>query len=167
MPAMRAITLDNRNIAFQEGDERLAMLTYLKRMSYQATIRLAGGDEYEISPLDIWRSKFEILHNGKAEITFRRMWTGKTRIDVIRQGHRQSYIFQPKGFFDYRYVLMDHDKREVAVLRTKFLWKGFKYDFNLEISDSLKRREDWLILVVLQTYLSRYIMRQHRRGHSL
>ena len=164
---MKAITLDSKNIVFQEGDERLATLTYLKPMSHQATIRLSGGDEYEIRPLDIWRSKFEILHSGKAEIAFNRKWNGKTLIDVIRQGHRQSYIFQSKGFFDYRYVLMDNDKREMAVLRTKFLWKGFKYDFNLEISDSLKRREDWLLLVVLQTYLSRYIMRQHRRGHRL
>ncbi len=164
---MKAIAIDVRNIAFKEGDEHLATLTYLKRMSYQATIRLSDGDEYEIRPLDIWRSKFEILRNGKAEITFRIKWTGKTLIDVIRQGHRQSYIFQPKGFFDYRYVLMDHDKREMAVLRTKFLWKGFKYDFNLEISDSLKRREDWLLLVVLQTYLSRYIMRQQRKGHRI
>ncbi|KAF5068152.1 hypothetical protein DSECCO2_245910 [anaerobic digester metagenome] len=164
---MKAIAIDARNVAFQDGDERLATLTYLKRMSYQATIRLSGGDKYEIRPLDIWRSKFEILRNGKAEITFRIKWTGKTLIDVIRQGHRQSYIFQPKGFFDYRYVLMDHDKREMAVLRTKFLWKGFKYDFNLEISDSLKRREDWLLLVVLQTYLSRYIMRQQRKGHRI
>ncbi|GAP42538.1 hypothetical protein TBC1_11669 [Lentimicrobium saccharophilum] len=164
---MKAITIDAKNIAYQEGDERLATLTYLKRMSYQATIRLSGGDEYEIRPLDIWRSKFEILHNSKAEIAFNRKWNGKTLIDVIRQGHRQSYIFQPKGFFDYRYVLMDNDKREMAVLRTKFLWKGFKYDFDLQVSDSLKRREEWLLLVVLQTYLSRYIMHQHRKGHGI
>lgn len=162
---MKAIAIDARNIAFQEGDEHLATLTYLKRMSHRAIIRLSGGDEYEIIPLNIWRSKFEILHKGKAEIAFNRKWNGKTLIGVIRQGHRQSYVFQPRGFFDDRYVLMDNDKREMAVLRTNFLWKGFKYNFNLQVSDSLKRREEWLLLVVLQTYLSRYIMHQHHKGH--
>jgi hypothetical protein len=118
---MKAIAIDARNIAFQEGDEHLATLTYLKRMSHRAIIRLSGGDEYEIIPLNIWRSKFEILHKGKAEIAFNRKWNGKTLIGVIRQGHRQSYVFQPRGFFDDRYVLMDNDKREMAVLRTNFL----------------------------------------------
>lgn len=81
---MKAIAIDARNIAFQEGDEHLATLTYLKRMSHRAIIRLSGGDEYEIIPLNIWRSKFEILHKGKAEIAFNRKWNGKTLIGVIR-----------------------------------------------------------------------------------
>lgn len=155
---MKATILDAKNIAFTEGNERLATLTYLKRMSAQAFIHLENGSTYEIKPLDFWKSKFEILENGKAIIAFSKKWTGRTLIEVSRQGHRQSYLFQPKGFFDYRYVLIDNEKREMAVLRTKFVWKGFRVNFDLQISESLKRREEYLILGILLTYLSRYIM---------
>jgi len=158
---MKATELDAKNIVFTEGNERLATLTYPKRMSAQAFIYLESGSTYEIKPLDFWKSKFEILENGKAIIAFNKKWTGRTLIDVSRQGHRQSYFFQPKGFFDYRYVLMDNDKREMAVLRTKFVWKGFRYKFDIQISESLKRREECLVLAILLTYLSRNIMQQH------
>lgn len=158
---MKATTLDAKNIAFTEENERLATLTYTKRMSAQAFIYLENGSTYEIKPLDFWKSKFEILENGKAIIAFSKKWTGRTLIEVSRQGHRQSYLFQPKGFFDYRYVLMDNNKREMAVLRTKFVWKGFRYNYDLQIYESLKRREECLVLAILLTYLSRYIMQQH------
>jgi hypothetical protein len=158
---MKATILDAKNIAFTEGNERLGTLTYPKRMSAQAFIQVENGSTYEIKPLDFWKSKFEILENGKAIIAFNKKWTGRVLIDVARQGHRQSYLFQSKGFFDYRYVLMDNDKREMAVLRTKFVWKGFRYNFDLQISESLKRREECLILGILLTYLTRYAMHQH------
>lgn len=158
---MKATLLDAKNIAFTEGNERLATLTYPKRMSAQAFIYQENRSTYEIKPLDFWKSKFVILENGKAIIAFNKKWTGRTQIEVSRQGHRQSYLFQPKGLFDYRYVLMDNDKREMAVLRTKFTWKGFRYNFDLQISESLKRREECLVLAILLTYLSRYIMQQH------
>ncbi len=164
---MKAIALDKKNIAFLDGDERLATLLYVKRMSFRAFIRLSGGLEYEIIPLNFWKTRFEILENGKTIVEFQRKLTGKVLIQVIRSGHRQSFIFRPGGLFDNRFVLMDKDKREISVIRTKFLWKGFKYEYNLLVSDSLKRCEDWLLLVILQTYLSRYILRQHRKGHRL
>jgi len=164
---MKAVAPDNKTIAFFDGDERLATLLYAKRMSFRAFIRLSGGLEYEIIPLNFWKTRFEILENGKTIVEFQRKWTGRILIEVIRPGHRQSFIFRLRGLFDKRFVLMDKDKREMSVLRTKFLWKGFKYEYNLMVSDSLKRSEDWLLLVILQTYLSRYILRQHRKGHRL
>ncbi len=164
---MEAIPLDSKNIAFMQGGERLATLSYPKRMSARAFIQPAHGEVLEIKPLDIWKSSFEVLENGKAIITFKKKWHGQTNIEVIRQGHRQSFVFKNKGFFDYRYVLADNDGREMAVLRTKFVWKGFKYNYNLQISDSLKRREDGLILVILLTYLSRYIMHQQHHGAAI
>jgi hypothetical protein len=158
---MKAITENSKTIAFFDGEQRIARLEYKKWYTATARIQLMEGSVYEIVPLDFWKSAFEVQSQGRPVIAFRKKWTGKTAIETLQQGGRSQYTFRQRGFFDVRYVLSDKDEREMAVVRSKFRWRRLSYDFDILISDGLKRRDDHLLLVILMTYLARVIIRQH------
>jgi hypothetical protein len=158
---MKALTEDSKTIAFYEGESVFARLVYHKRLSPKASIQFSGGQAYGIQALDFWKSVFEIQLDGKPVIAFRKKWTGRSEIETLQHGSRCQFTFRQKGLFDVRYVLSDKDGREMAIVRSKFRWKGLRYDFLIQISDSLKRREDHLLLVILMIYLARFIIRQH------
>ncbi|MFH1121393.1 MAG: hypothetical protein V1775_16360 [Bacteroidota bacterium] len=164
---MKAITENSKTIVFFDGEKLIARLVYQKRLSSNASIRFPDGTVYEIVSLDFWKSVFEIQYEGKPVIAFRKKWTGKTAIETLQQAGRSLYTFRQRGFFDTRYVLSDKDDRELAVVRSKFRWKGLTYDFHIQISDSLKRRDDHLLLVILMTYLARLFIRQRHSSAAV
>lgn len=159
---MQAISENRTTLVFFQGEKEAARLVYKNRFSGKAVIHLPEGRNFDIVRTDFWRSTFEIRNNDKALLSFRKKWTGKTIIETLDAGSRFIYFFRQKGFFKHRYVLSDKDDRELAAARSEFHWKGFRYSFNLQLSDSIMRRENHVILAVLLVYLTRRAMSQHQ-----
>ncbi|MBL7905852.1 MAG: hypothetical protein JNL22_12590 [Bacteroidales bacterium] len=158
---MQVVSENHTTLVFFTGDQEAARLVYKNRFSAKASIHLPDGRTSEVVLTDFWRSISEIRENGKTVLVFRRRWTGRTIIETPDSGSRYTYFFRQKGFFTHRYVLSDKDDRELAVARPQFQWKGFRYSFNLELSDSIRRRENYVLLAVLLVYLTRRAMSQH------
>lgn len=159
---MQVISENPSTLVFSQGEHETARLVYKNRFSGKAAIHFPDGRICEVVLTDFWRSVSEIRENGKAILVFRRKWTGKTMIETADTGSRYTYFFRQKGFFTHRYVLYDKDDRELAVARSEFHWKGFRYSFSLHLSDSIRRRENHVILAVLLVYLTKRAISQHQ-----
>lgn len=157
---MKAITEDSRTIIFTDDHRTVGKLVYAGRLSGKAQIINEENQVFEIVSLDFWKRSFEIRMNGKPLMSFKKKWTGTTHIKTSMGAGETEYIFKHKGFFRSRYVLQDNDDRDMAVVSAKFQWKGFKYDFGIEISDSLKRRQSCFLLIALSVYLSKESIKQ-------
>jgi len=158
---MKAVTEDSKTILFYDNDQILCKLVYSGRNSSRAGIAMTTGEVYDIVPVNFWKSLFEVMSQGKSVVSLKKKWTGRTELTTHFIGPTNEYIFRQRGFLKVRYVIMDKDERELAVTRSKFIWKGLKYNFEIEVSDSLKRKEGHFLLIVLMIYLARSAMRQH------
>ena len=136
-------------------------LVYAGRFSVKARITDEENQEFNILSLDFWKKSFEVRSEKKAIMSFKKKWTGKTYVKTFFDTGETEYFFRHKVIFKSRYVLTDKDDREMAVIKTKFNRKRFKLDFEIVISDSLKRRPHYFLLVALMVYLCKdYILHQ-------
>ena len=161
---MKVITEDSRTLSFYDSEKLLCKLIHLRSYSSNAEIAMENGEIYRIESAGFWKNLFEVKCQGKVVVTLRKKWTGKTVLTTHPPLVSNVYSFEHRGLFNSRYVLFDKDEREMAVVRSKFRWKGLRVDFETEASDSLRRREGYLLLLVLTTYLARLMIRQHSSG---
>lgn len=159
---MQAIVENSRAVSFHEGGIEIARLEYPGRFSSKASIKIGQGIIYEIIPVNFWRTVFAIQKNEKVVTKFRRKWIGTIEIEDLTQGKRNKYTFRQKGLIPSRYVLSDKDGREMAAIRPEFRWKGLRHIFEIQVSDSLKRHDDYLVKIILAVYLTRAMMRRKR-----
>lgn len=161
---MKAITEDSKNIVFYEGNQMVVKLVYSGRFSKKASLIDAENHVYEIVAVDFWKKKFEIRHNQQCLLKMKKKWNGNAEISTNRNSVSDILVFKHKGFWNSRYVIQDKDERELAAVRSTFRWKGFRYDFDIEVTDSLKRKDNHYVILGLMVYLLRDLKRQHAGG---
>ena len=161
---MKAIAEDSKNILFYEGNHLVAKLVYSGRFSKKASVVDAENHVYEIVAVDFWKKKFEIRHNQQCLFKMKKKWNGTTEISTNSDSASVLLIFKHKGFIKSRYVIQDKDERELAAVRSTFRWKGLRYDFDIEVTDSLKRKENHYVILGIMIYLVRDLKRQHAGG---
>ena len=161
---MKAITEDSKNIVFYERNHIVLKLAYAGRFSYKASIIDSDNQVFSISPVDFWKMKMEVRLNQQCLYNIKRKWTGNSEISTNKDSASNLLRFKHKGFFRFRFVILDKDYRELAVVRPKFQWKGFRHDYEIEVSESLKRKPDLLVLLGIMIYLVRNSQRQHGGG---
>lgn len=161
---MEAVTNDSKTIVFLQEQKVMGKLLYTGFFSRKATILDSENREYSIHSPGFWKSSFDVSENGKAVMSFKKRWNGITRVKTFFGSGETGYIFRHKGFFKSRYVLQDKDDREMAVVRVRFKWKGFRYNFDIEINDSLKQESRHFLLVALAVFLTRDLIRKHAAG---
>lgn len=159
---MNAVSIGTGQLAVLEDNQQMAVLRYPKRLSTHAYIRLNNAEEYEIKPTNFWRTKFEVLQQGKTIIKLQSRWNGGFKIALVRQGSRLNLIFKSKSLWKIRYLLLDNNERLMADSRIKFqgLRLNKKLDIQIKLTDSLKRHKDCLLLTVLFVYLIRHSLKQ-------
>jgi hypothetical protein len=158
---MKAITQDAKTIFVFDGELKTGRLVYKNWYSSKAGILDSEQHLYEIVPVNIWKTSFEVKDGAKAIISFKRKWKGTTLLQTYFGFNDKEYTFRRKGLFNRRYLLTDKDDREMLVVRTKFIWKKFRYNYNIEVSDSFRRHPQYLLIVTLMVYLCReYISRE-------
>lgn len=157
---MNAISEDARNIVFYQKNDVAGKLTYARRHLYKASLTDNEHKVYDIAPVNFWKTKFEVNLNQLCLFNIHLKWTGTSKISSPKISESQMLTFKRKGFINGRYVLQDKDDRVLAEIKSKFKWKGFRHDFNIEISDSLKKRDNYFVVIVMMVYLIRIIARQ-------
>ena len=158
---MKAITEDSKNIVFYERNHIVLKLAYAGRFSNKASIIDADNQVFSIAPIGFWKTKLEVRHNQEYIFTINRKWTGTAKIFTNKDSASSLLLFKHKGFLRFRYVILDKDDRELAIVRSKFRWKGFKHDYEIEVSESLKRKPNHLVILGIMLYLVRNSQRQH------
>ncbi len=159
---INAVCIGSGQLAVFEDNQQMAVLTYPKRLSTHAYIRLNNAEEYEIKPTNFWRTKFAVLHQGKTIIKLQSRWNGGFKIALVRQGSRLNLIFKSKSLWKIRYLLLDTNERLMADSRIKYKGKKLKrkLETHIEVTDSLKRHKDCLLLTALFVYLIRHSLKQ-------
>ena len=161
---MKAITEDSKNIVFYERNHIVLKLAYAGRFSYKASIVDADNHIFNIVPIGFWKTKMEVSHNHQCLFTIKKKWTGNAEISSNKDSASSRLLFKHKGFFRFRFVILDKDDRELAAVRSKFRWKGFRNDYEIELSESLKRKPEHLVILGIMLYLVRNSQRQHGGG---
>ncbi|MDY0344818.1 MAG: hypothetical protein RBR28_14685 [Lentimicrobium sp.] len=152
---MKAISEDSKNIVFYQGDAVAGKLTFAGWHSPKASLTDKTGNVFKIGPTNIFRHKINVILDQQCLLSIHRKWTGVSKIHFSKDSEGQWLTFLRKGFFKGRYVLKDKDDRELAVARLKFRVKKLRHDFEIEISDILKRRANSFLLVAIMIYLMR------------
>lgn len=162
---MNAITRDYKTIVVFDGENETSRLVYHGRFSSKADIIDDDKQVFTIVPVNIWRTAFEVRKGEKSILNFRRRWKGNTLIQTFFGSNDEEYTFRRKGIFHRRFLLLDKDDRELLVVKTEFIWKKFRYNYNIEVRDSMKRRQNFHLLTTLMVYLCReYMSRQAAHG---
>ncbi|MBK6962364.1 MAG: hypothetical protein IPH20_00140 [Bacteroidales bacterium] len=162
---MKAVTLDSRTIAvYQEGNET-GRLVYKNWYSSKTSLIDPDQHVYQIVPSNFWRTSFEVRDGTGVVITIRKKWNGHAVVETHFGSSDREFSFKHKGLFNSRYLLTDKDDREMLVVRTKFIWNKFRYNYDIEVSDSIRRYPPHLLIVTLMIYLCKeYISRQSSHG---
>jgi len=158
---MKAITRDYKTIVVFDGENETGRLVYHGWLSSKADIIDIDKQAFTIVPVNVWRTAYEVRKGEKLILSFRRSWKGNTLIQTFYGSNDEEYAFRRKGIFNSRFLLLDKDDREMLVVKTEFIWKKFRYNYNIEVSDSVKRRQNFQLLTTLMVYLCReYMSRQ-------
>ena len=161
---MKAITENPKTIVFHNGEIIQGKLIYKNRFSSIAKLVDSNNQTFELRSLNFLHYKFEVDSDGKRLLTMKKKWRGNYGIHTFFNSGNEEYNFRHKGFFNGRYILLDKDDRELAVLRLNFIWKSLKYEYDIAINDSFKRRPQYFLLIVIMIYLGRMISNQKRAG---
>lgn len=164
---MKAITEDSKNIVFYEVNHIVLKLIYAGRFSNKASIIDADNQVFSIAPVGLWKTKLEVRQNQQCMFTIKKKWGKTAEIFSKKDSISSLLLFKHKGIFKVRYVIQDKDDRELAVVRPKFRWKGFRHDYEIEISDSLKRKPNHLVMLGIMIYLVRNSQRRHAGGAAV
>ncbi|MHC1778493.1 MAG: hypothetical protein AB9834_24035 [Lentimicrobium sp.] len=162
---MRAETLDSRTITVYHEGHETGRLEYKNRYSSKASLTDPERHVYQIVPANFWKTVFEVRDHSGTIITIRRKWNGYAVVETHFGAGDREYIFRHRGLFNSRYLLTDKDDRDMLVVRTKFIWTKFRYNYHIEVSDSFRRLPRYLLITTLMVYLCReYISRQASHG---
>lgn len=161
---MKAITADSKSIVFYERNHIVLKVVFAGRFSNKASIIDADNHIFSIAPIGFWKTKMEVRHNHQCLFSIKKKWNGNVEISANKDSVSSRLLFKHKGFFKFRYIIQDKDDRELAVVRSKFRWKGFRHDYEIEVADSLKKKAHHLVILGTMLYLVRNSQRQHGSG---
>lgn len=158
---MKAISEDSKTIVFYEENHTVMKLVFTGRFSNKASIIDKNDQVFKIAPVDFWKTKLEVRHNQQCLFTIKKRWNGTAEISTNKDSMSSLLLFKHKGFFRSRYIIQDKDDRELAAVRSKFIRKGFRHDYEFEVSDPLKRKAHYFVLLGIMLYLTRISQRQN------
>ncbi len=152
---MKAISENAKNIVFHQGNVITGRLTFARWRSYKASFEDQTNYVFNIGPTNIFKNKFNVVLDQHCLLTIHRKWTGAFKIRFSNDSEGQQLIFSQRGFIKIRYVLRDKDERTLAKASMKYRWKRFRHDFEIEMTDILKRKDNSFLLVAVMVYLMR------------
>lgn len=162
---MKAVTLDSRTIAVYHEGLETGRLVYKNWYSSKTSLIDPEKHVYQIVPSNFWKTTFEVRDESGVIITIRWKWNGHAVVETNFGTSDRGFSFRHKGLFNSRYLLSDKDDRDLLVVRTKFIWNKFRYNYDIEVSDSFRRHTHHLLIATLTVYLCReYLSRQASHG---
>ncbi len=127
-----------------ENQQHLGKIVYTKWYSYDVELHSNAGNSI-IKSEGFWTNKMVQYDGfGNAIRTFKYTWKGF----VIEEKSGKKYFLETEGFWDYRFVLKDEAKQNLMEIRSKFDWKGFKSNYEIQISDNYTPENDFVMGVL-------------------
>ncbi|GAB4125252.1 MAG: hypothetical protein OHK0045_05400 [Raineya sp.] len=156
---MRAESIGLRKYAlFNDGGERVAILTYEGWLTYQAVAELENGKKIQFDSQGFWGQTIEVKEEQELLATIKMDWFGNVK---IFQGKSENLLFTLKytGFWQPKILLQDSKKNKIAEFIGHFKWSKFTYDYEIIsfTKDVFEDIRNLLIAYFASMYLFRFI----------
>lgn len=127
------IEKNKQNYYLLKDGETVTSLNYAKWNYNKATISNSAGS-IEVKPQGVFKTGVDIYKDGvdKGDLVFN--WKG--HIKIILEDDKMGeeiFILKPKGFWTRSYELQNVNERVLFMLRPKFSWRKFGYDFEVDL----------------------------------
>ncbi|HYF02975.1 MAG TPA: hypothetical protein VEC36_06335 [Patescibacteria group bacterium] len=130
------ITSKNAKGAFDllKDGRNVTSFEYENWFSSHGSAVLKSGN-FEIRPKNMWHSSFDIIDSGAdiGDITMN--WRGHIIIPIKTKKAEKTYILKTTGFWNFSFVLIDDEEREVLRMRPEIKWTKMYYDYTIEVYD--------------------------------
>ena len=150
MKEYSAISKNFRKYILLADEHPLAEMNYFNWYSLKASITLSDSSQFLLKPKGIWNSTIELWMDEKVLLYYKFGWKG-INIKIQSENIEESYLLKPIGFFKYKYVLIDSNKKELLTVKPKFNWNKFNHDFAIESTEefeNLNLKEAVLLTIV-------------------
>ena len=106
------------------------------------------GNNYLIKAPGFWQSRFDIFRNDVLIGKFSFNWKGEIIITYTNDdGTEEEMLFQYKGIWKFRFVLVDRAGNELLVMAAS--WSSLKYNYLVSIeSDRFSERKVKELLMI-------------------
>lgn len=96
-----------------------------------------NGQEIEIRSKSMWQNKFDIIKDKKKCGEIRSKWDGGIVIKLKRADGKgfDEFTLKLKGFFARSYELRSSKGELILTFKTKFNWKTFRYNYQVQEVD--------------------------------
>lgn len=116
-----------------KGTFAVLKVDYTSWFSSKAEARYKGVN-IEIQPQNFFRTKFGILKNGVPMGGIHYHWKRTISIHYIQESGEPEhhFLFRSKGAWKQRFELLDESENLVLTMYSKWIWRKFDYDYDIE-----------------------------------
>ncbi len=127
-----------------ENHEHLGKLKYEKWFSFDAHITTAKSDS-TIKMEGFWNSRMVQYNQNNQELLYvKQNWTGF----AFKRNNEILFFLEWRGFLGSKMVLLDQNKSEVLTVETRFDWKKFNSDYQIQYEEHQNFDPDFLLLII-------------------
>jgi hypothetical protein len=147
------------NFKIVKGAFAITELKFKKWFSKHAAVRYKGVN-IEIKSKNFWQTQFDIFKNGMNCGSMKYHWKGNISIQLTDElGYGEgNYMFRSKGIFKRQFELTDEDGNLTLILKPKFIFRKFSYDYEVELVDVFEREEDLVEMLIYCGYAANVYM---------
>lgn len=153
---MLAIAKSSKSYELLDNNEVIGRLTYKGLFNASADIHTLNEGDYSIKWFfSLIAKKFKITQNDEETIKLKMNWRGHFSI-IMKNG--SEYKFISKGIFKNRIYIENQENKEVISVSSKYNWKRWNYDYEMENSETPQKDLLSLVTVYALNYQQQYQM---------
>ncbi|HEY8366738.1 MAG TPA: hypothetical protein VIL57_06280 [Bacteroidia bacterium] len=142
MNIYHAYSNNSRNIKLSLNDKELGELQYLNWFSFKAKIILNNKDSYDLIPKGFFDASIELKKDEEVLISFKMVWKG-IAIKVYKGGQEHKFLLKHNTWeLGYNYTLLNEENTQIAIIKSKFEWKKFNFNYKIELIENLPSNVD-------------------------
>ena len=149
------------NFQIVKGNFALTELKFKNWFSKNAATRYKGVN-IELKSQNFWQTQFDILKNGMNCGSMKYHWKGNISIQLTDElGYVEgNYMFRSKGIFKRQFELSDEYGNLILILKPKFIFRKFSYDYEVETIKTFDEEEDLVEMLIYCGYAANLYMKK-------
>lgn len=145
---------------FNDLNDSLGTIQYKTWQPNQAQATTANRVMYSIAPTGFWRTTITVY---KENIPFAEIKPvlGKG-LKITFASSAVPFLIKSRTFFSTDLIMIDESDQKLATVLSRFKWRKFRYDYEIEVYPNMLDTETNVILPLILVYCARLI--QMRRA---
>ena len=125
---MKVESKNKKTFQLSDNGNLMGQLIYEGHFSYNAEIKLANSNNYEIKPDGFFSTSIKLIQNDLELANLKMNWKGQIVI-TFKEG--EEFIFKALGVFHNKYVIENKEGELLLEFNPKFNWKKFQYNYDI------------------------------------